>query len=337
MKKNNPNDKVSILLAEDDIALNETLCDYFFYKNYNIDSFYNGKDAYSSIQKKEYDIIVSDIMMAGGDGLSLLKKVKGNDATKETPFIIISAKATSSDLREGMNLGADDYLFKPFDLISLEKAILRLVNKVERQNKKLASLKTEVSLERKKTEKLEYYSSHIVRKHISNAQGIINLLELEHPNNELINVLKSEVDALNDISYFNIKSTNSIISINKKPDSYLIIDDDEVSLFYTRRMIEIYMKPSYIFTISEPEKVLPHMKENNHGYDLIIIDLNMPVLNGLEVLESLKNENILIPSIILSYNISKLRKNDVEALNVIDVWSKPITENKINLFLKQFE
>ena len=79
------------------------------------------------------------------------------------------------------------------------------------------------------------------------------------------------------------------------------------------------------------------MKENNHGYDLIIIDLNMPVLNGLEVLESLKNENILIPSIILSYNISKLRKNDVEALNVIDVWSKPITENKINLFLKQFE
>ena len=103
MKKNNPNDKVSILLAEDDITLNETLCDYFFYKNYNIDSFYNGKDAYNSIQKKEYDIIVSDIMMAGGDGLSLLKKVKGNDATKETPFIIISAKATSSELREGMN------------------------------------------------------------------------------------------------------------------------------------------------------------------------------------------------------------------------------------------
>lgn len=129
MNKQKSQERLSILLAEDDSALNETLCDYFFYKKYKVDSFFNGKDAFNSLKENHYDIIISDIMMDGGSGLDLLNNVKNNKNTEEIPFIIISAKTTSQDLRKGMSLGADDYLFKPFSLSDLEKSIHLALNK----------------------------------------------------------------------------------------------------------------------------------------------------------------------------------------------------------------
>ena len=273
-------------------------------------------------------------MMEGMGGLEFLKRAKSSERLKDIPFIIISAKASSQDLREGMNLGADDYLFKPFKLSDLDKTMQRLLEKKESSTKDLIKVKKRLNIEKKKREKLEYYSSHIVRKHISNAQGIIELLISQYPKEDLLTYLKDEIEALNDISISQINPETSHDSVLKKPDNILLVDDDEVALFYNKRMVELFIKPQILETISDPRKVLPYLQSSNKKIDLIILDLNMPNLNGMEVLNQLKEENLLHPTIILSYDLSSIRQKDLSVFDVLEVWTKPVTEEQINSFLE---
>lgn len=273
-------------------------------------------------------------MMEGMGGLEFLKRAKSSERLKDIPFIIISAKASSQDLREGMNLGADDYLFKPFKLSDLDKTMQRLLEKKESSTKDLIKVKKRLNIEKKKREKLEYYSSHIVRKHISNAQGIIELLISQYPKEDLLTYLKDEIEALNDISISQINPETSHDSILKKPNNILLVDDDEVALFYNKRMVELFIKPQILETISDPRKVLPYLQSSNKKIDLIILDLNMPNLNGMEVLNQLKEENLLHPTIILSYDLSSIRQKDLSVFDVLEVWTKPVTEEQINSFLE---
>lgn len=334
MNKQKSQERLSILLAEDDSALNETLCDYFIYKKYKVDSFFNGKDAFNSLKENHYDIIISDIMMDGGSGLDLLNNVKNNKNTEEIPFIIISAKATSQDLRKGMSLGADDYLFKPFSLSDLEKSIHLAFNKFKNKQKQLFTHQKNLKVEKKRVEKLEYFNNHIVRKHISNALGLLELLLLKYPNEDLLNYLKGEIDSVDLISFDQIKAETSLNSFSKNPKKILLVDDDEVALFYNKRMIELYMGAESIETISNPKLVPDFFKLNKSNIDLMILDLNMPKLNGLELLDILQKNGLSCPTIILSYDLSEVDQKNLAIFNVIEIWSKPLTEDQIKDFME---
>ncbi len=210
----------------------------------------------------------------------------------------------------------------------------RLLEKKESSTKDLIKVQKRLNIEKKKREKLEYYSSHIVRKHISNAQGIIELLISQYPKEDLLTYLKDEIEALNDISISQINPETSHDSILKKPNNILLVDDDEVALFYNKRMVELFIKPEFLETISDPRKVLPYLQSSKIKIDLIILDLNMPNLNGMEVLNQLKEENLLHPTIILSYDLSSIRQKDLSVFDVLEVWTKPVTEEQINSFLE---
>lgn len=98
---------------------------------YRVEGFGNAKDFFAKLSEKTPDLILLDVMLPDLDGLSILKKVRTVPDTKKTPVIFVSAKTSEIDKVKGLDMGADDYLAKPFgvmELISRVKALLRRSN-----------------------------------------------------------------------------------------------------------------------------------------------------------------------------------------------------------------
>lgn len=111
----------TILLIEDDRALRENTEELLELSNYNVITAPNGKVGIQLGIEKLPDIIICDIMMPEVDGYGVLKNLSSDERTKHIPFIFLSAITEHKEIRKGMDLGADDYLTKPFeedDLIS---------------------------------------------------------------------------------------------------------------------------------------------------------------------------------------------------------------------------
>ena len=91
-----------------------------------------GAPMFEALKTETPELIVLDIMMPGDDGISILKKLCGNPATKDIPIIMATAKGTEMDMITGLDAGADDYLVKPFGIMTLVsriKAVLRRCGK----------------------------------------------------------------------------------------------------------------------------------------------------------------------------------------------------------------
>ena len=90
--------------------------------------FASGAPMFKALKTERPDLIVLDIMMPGDDGITILKKLRGNPTTKDIPIIMATAKGTEMDMITGLDTGADDYLVKPFGIMTLVsriKAVLR--------------------------------------------------------------------------------------------------------------------------------------------------------------------------------------------------------------------
>ncbi|QFZ53691.1 response regulator [Oceanihabitans sp. IOP_32] len=120
----------TVLLIEDDVVLRENTAELLELSNYKVITASNGKSGVEKAKKHVPDIIVCDIMMPELDGYSVLKILSNNESTKVIPFIFLSAKTEREDLRKGMNLGADDYITKPFTEEELISAIESRLAKV---------------------------------------------------------------------------------------------------------------------------------------------------------------------------------------------------------------
>ncbi len=117
---------MKILLVDDERQLTDALSVILKKNNYSVDCANDGEDGLDYALSGIYDLIILDIMMPKLDGLSLLKILR--DKKFDTPILLLSAKSTITDKISGLNLGADDYLTKPFDtneLLARIKALLR--------------------------------------------------------------------------------------------------------------------------------------------------------------------------------------------------------------------
>lgn len=117
---------MKLLFAEDEIAMSEAVVDILTYHKYMVDAVYNGEDAYEYALAEKYDGIILDIMMPKMDGLEVLKKLRGQGF--HTPILLLTAKFEVESRIQGLNLGADDYLPKPFvmgELLARVRAMLR--------------------------------------------------------------------------------------------------------------------------------------------------------------------------------------------------------------------
>jgi DNA-binding response OmpR family regulator len=115
--------KKKILLIEDNPEVRENTSEILDLAGYTVVAAPNGKVGVELAQKENPDLIICDIMMPELDGYGVLHIISKNEQTANIPFIFLTAKTEKTDVRKGMNLGADDYLTKPFDDTDLLNAI----------------------------------------------------------------------------------------------------------------------------------------------------------------------------------------------------------------------
>ena len=113
----------TILLIEDDLALRENTAELLELSDYTVITAPNGRIGIEKAKEDLPDIIVCDIMMPEVDGYGVLEAMTLDSSTQHIPFIFLSAKTEHKEVRRGMDLGADDYLTKPFDEEELLSAI----------------------------------------------------------------------------------------------------------------------------------------------------------------------------------------------------------------------
>jgi CRP-like cAMP-binding protein len=113
----------TILLIEDNEEMSENITSILKLAHYHVIWAANGKEGVALAQKEHPDLILCDIMMPELDGYGVLHILNGDPETAQIPFIFLTAKAEKSDLRAGMNQGADDYITKPFDGFDLLKVV----------------------------------------------------------------------------------------------------------------------------------------------------------------------------------------------------------------------
>ena len=122
-------EKKHILVIEDQDTVRDNIVELLELSNYQVSSAPNGKEGVKKALSNPPNLILCDIMMPEMDGYEVLYLITKNPATSSLPFIFLTAKAEKSDFRKGMNMGADDYITKPFEEMELLGAIERRLQK----------------------------------------------------------------------------------------------------------------------------------------------------------------------------------------------------------------
>jgi two-component system alkaline phosphatase synthesis response regulator PhoP len=121
--------KYAILLVEDEVHLHDALKLNLSIEGYEVSSAYDGPEAIKQIEHAHFDLIILDIMLPSLDGFSITEMVRLKN--NQTPILILSAKNTSANKVQGLKLGADDYMTKPFNL---EELLLRVSKLIQKSN-----------------------------------------------------------------------------------------------------------------------------------------------------------------------------------------------------------
>ncbi|HER40713.1 MAG TPA: response regulator, partial [Salinimicrobium catena] len=141
----------SVLLIEDDLVLAENTRELLELSGYRMLLAHEGKSGIKKAYKELPDVIISDIMMPELDGFEVYQALQQNKHTRNIPFIFISAKADPADVRRGMNLGADDYITKPFNeedlVLAIEKRLSKRIQMREQEELNPATKKAQLHLE----------------------------------------------------------------------------------------------------------------------------------------------------------------------------------------------
>ena len=118
-----------ILVVDDDDRIRELVKQYLEENNFLVTTAQDSADAKKKLEIIKFDILILDIMMPGESGLSLTKEIKKNSST---PIILLTAKGETQDRIEGLELGADDYLGKPFEPKELLLRIQNILDKIQK-------------------------------------------------------------------------------------------------------------------------------------------------------------------------------------------------------------
>jgi len=125
--------KAHILVVDDDDGIRELVKQFLNKNNYLVTTAKNAEDALEKVNIIKFDLIVLDIMMPGKSGLEFTNE---NKKKLDTPIILLTAKGEASDRIEGLEIGADDYLAKPFEPKELILRINNILNKTKFENSK---------------------------------------------------------------------------------------------------------------------------------------------------------------------------------------------------------
>lgn len=125
-----PTNKIAakkILLIDDDELILKVMNLILTKEGYNVIAVNNGKDALEKIEAEKYDMVITDLMMPYSNGFEIISKFKQHPNALNVPIIVISSVGTESAIKEGLNIGADDYIRKPIMPDELLIRIKRLI------------------------------------------------------------------------------------------------------------------------------------------------------------------------------------------------------------------
>ena len=120
--------EIKVLLVEDDSNLGSITSDYLKAKGFNCTWEINGELGYREFVKNQYDIVILDVMMPIKDGFSTAVDIRGID--KKVPIVFLTAKSMKEDTLKGFEIGADDYITKPFNMEELTARISAILKRV---------------------------------------------------------------------------------------------------------------------------------------------------------------------------------------------------------------
>jgi len=179
---------MKILLLEDDIILSEVIVEHLEYYNYAVTPIYSGIEAENLLFEEKFDLLLLDVNVPLLNGFELLKSLR--DLGNETPAIFITSMNSSKDVLEGFELGANDYLKKPFEMIELKARIDNIKRHFKIDDERLIKISEnvsydfskyilhidskEVSISKKEGEFLSYFL-HNRAKVISNDELMVNV------------------------------------------------------------------------------------------------------------------------------------------------------------------
>ncbi len=119
---------VRILIVEDHRDIAEMMYDYFERRDYELDYASDGRMGFNLANQNDYDVILLDLMLPEMDGIEICRRLR-EDSKVSTPILMLTARDTLEDKVKGLEIGADDYLVKPFEILELEARIKALVRR----------------------------------------------------------------------------------------------------------------------------------------------------------------------------------------------------------------
>lgn len=214
--------KAELLVVEDDPNLGDILQEYLTMKGYDTTLCRDGEEGWSKFKKGRYDLCILDIMMPKKDGFTLGKEIKKIE--EDLPIIYLTAKNLKDDVIEGLKIGADDYITKPF---SMEELLLRIAAILKR---------TKTNKGVKNLESYEF-GDFVLHYDQQVLEGPLGKHKLTSKENELLRLLASELNSSvsrslalkqiwGDDSYFNARSMDVYLSKVRK----FLRDDPKVEI-----------------------------------------------------------------------------------------------------------
>jgi CheY-like chemotaxis protein/CRP-like cAMP-binding protein len=199
-----------ILIIEDNLDVRENLAEILEMAGYQIEQAMHGKEGVTKAKLFEPDLIICDIMMPELDGYGVLNILASDTKTAAIPFIFLTAKTELADMRKGMNMGADDYITKPFEDAELLKAI-------------------EVRLNKMNTIKKDFHPT---------VEGIENFIETAQSLDDLIKTS-------NDRKRFIYKKKQPIYSAGNVPRGIYFIEKGSIKTYLTNKDDKDYISNIY--------------------------------------------------------------------------------------------
>ncbi|MFK7802476.1 MAG: response regulator [Anaerolineae bacterium] len=266
-----------ILVVEDEQDIRESIVDMLELDQHEVFEAANGKEALDVVSRVQPDLIISDIMMPEMDGHELFHALKKNLETSQTPFVFLTALANYEDLRKGMDLGADDYLIKPFTYQQLIKAVQTRLTKqaAENEYRLRQFIHSLIEIQEKTNEelanKLESFSQELLglRLLLNNA-GESSTLQPVNPQQKIEDIQQKLNDStvlLNPISAFEQINLVSLLSWLFKNR----VDSEKIKVDFQRsgHSIEFKQKTKlYIFRIFE--EILANIIKHSQCSKIII-------------------------------------------------------------------
>lgn len=173
------NNNQLVYIVEDDISIREL--EMYALKNasFNVVGFEDGVEFMAALEKNIPDIVLLDIMLPCGDGMQLLEKIRTTPKFSSIPVIMVTAKTSEIDAVKGLDMGADDYITKPFGVMELVSRVKAILRRTQRNVKSVLTYKNIELDENRHTVTVDFkdveltYKEYEILKHLIRNKGIV--------------------------------------------------------------------------------------------------------------------------------------------------------------------